>query len=58
MFHIESLNQDGNKLAHVGERPAFYALIMNNITLIGYFITVEAVRWAAEDIMANEGGDV
>jgi hypothetical protein len=50
MFHIESLDQDGNLLEVVTEVPAFFALYHNSV-LVGYFITVEACRNAANDIL-------
>lgn len=51
MFHIKGYREDGSKIIVVHEQPAFYGLYYNKGCL-GYFITLEACKLAAEDFMA------
>jgi hypothetical protein len=44
------MREDGSRVEIVNEQPAFYALYHNR-HCVGYFITVEAARLAAEDLI-------
>jgi hypothetical protein len=50
MFRIQSFDEYGQPIEVVNVQPAFYGLYFRN-TLLGYFITIDACRAAAEDYM-------
>jgi len=46
-----SYKADGSELEHVGQVPAFYALVTCNNELVDYFTTVEAAVAYCNDIL-------
>ena len=47
MFSIISFQENGERIEHVGQKPAFYAVLVNG-TIVDYFSTLDAVHYALE----------
>lgn len=52
MFSLLSFKENGDKLEHAGQTPAFYALTFNG-EIVEYYGTIEALRCAHEALSVN-----
>jgi hypothetical protein len=49
MFGMISLQASGERIEHVGQKPAFFALTYNGI-VVEYFTSVEALKFAVASL--------